>query len=76
MVYESTQVRAFIAIPVPPHAREVLDVVAKRFSSELPDAVRELWKPEQAGFHITLRFLGDSTPKQLKTLCTIDVLAQ
>ena len=26
MVYESTQVRAFIAIPVPPHAREVLEV--------------------------------------------------
>ena len=36
----------------------------------------EAWQPEEAGFHITLRFLGDMTREQLARFQLIDYLKE
>ncbi len=59
-------IRAFIALPLPPAVTAYLGRVSQELSADWPDGwVR--WVRPQA-MHITLRFLGESTPQQLTTL--------
>lgn len=58
--------RLFIAVAVPSIVRDRLDQTARRASTHWPpDAVR--WTPS-GNQHLTLRFLGDTTPERVPAL--------
>ena len=61
-------IRAFVAIRVSSQVTEELNTMRDRMADLLPEAIYAKFRPETAGFHITLRFLGDVTLDQVKAL--------
>jgi 2'-5' RNA ligase len=70
------QIRAFVALPVPPAISQALADVQTVVRKHLPGGTAEAWEPELAGFHITLRFLGDLLPSQLEDLKLVNLTEQ
>ena len=61
-------IRAFAAIRVSSQVTEELKATRDRIADLLPEDIYAKFRPETAGFHITLRFLGDVTLDQVKAL--------
>ena len=53
-----------------------LEIAEEDLREYLPREIAEVWQPEEAGFHITLRFLGDMTREQLARFQLIDYLKE
>ena len=53
-----------------------LEIAQADLQEYLPREIAEAWQPEEAGFHITLRFLGDMTREQLARFQLIDYLKE
>ena len=70
------QIRTFVALPVPPAISKALADVQTAVRKHLPGGTAEAWEPELAGFHITLRFLGDLLPSQLENLKLVNLTEQ
>ena len=70
------QIRAFVALPVPPAISQALEDVQTAVRKHLPGGTAEAWEPELAGFHITLRFLGDLLPSQRQNLKLVNLKEQ
>ena len=64
----SQTVRAFVAIKVAPIASEVLVATRKRLMVALQPRVVEGIRWEHAGYHVTLRFLGEITRADVRQL--------
>ena len=61
-------IRAFVAVRVSRQVMEELNTTRDRMADLLPEDIYAKFRPETAGFHITLRFLGDVTLDQAKAL--------
>ena len=61
-------IRAFAAVRVPSQVMEELNAARDRTADLLPEDIYAKFRPETAGFHITLRFLGDVTVDQAEAL--------
>ena len=70
------QIRTFVALPVPPAISQALADVQTAVRKHLPGGTAGVWEPELAGFHITLRFLGDLLPSQLQNLKLVNLKEQ
>ena len=70
------KIRAFVALLVPPAISQILADVQTVVRRHLPGGTEEAWEPELAGFHITLRFLGDLLPSQLEDLKLVNLTEQ
>jgi RNA 2',3'-cyclic 3'-phosphodiesterase len=58
--------RLFVAVPLPDAARAaVTDVVDRVRAQPLPDGMRDVRWVRLDGLHLTLRFLGPTTPERL-----------
>ena len=64
----SQTIRAFVAIKVAPIASEVLVATRKRLMVALQPRVLEGIRWENAGYHVTLRFLGEITRADVRQL--------
>ena len=64
----SETIRAFVAIKVSPLASDVLVATRKRLTVALQPRVVEGIRWENAGYHVTLRFLADITRAQAQQL--------
>ena len=57
--------RCFVAIPVPKEIGDRLAYMQSAVGQQLPGKIAEQWSLETAGFHITLRFLGNLTGQEI-----------
>ena len=66
--YPTKTHRAFIALPAPPGIEQVLLGMTFTFVQALPKYLAPHFRKELGGYHITLRFLGNCSPQQLRPL--------
>ena len=68
--------RCFVAVKVSERVHHALEIAQVDLRDYLPREIAEAWQSEEAGFHITLRFLGDMTREQLARFQLIDYLKE